>query len=680
MTSSTKKPEEETKPLTANQLARQRKKIEKDRRRKQYEDIQIQGTNNSSIVSKRSVEMLYTTKLNPEMGEWFKYFVKNPKRRSPAINRGYWIRMESIKQLILRIIEQNKDNDNIISIVNLGCGFDPVPFQLLSEFRTTQPELLKRINFIDIDYPDLVQNKLNMINESNEILSIIGESHTTHKDLGIILSTENYSLVGCNLRDSELFNRQLSTINSSATTSIFIAEVSLAYMKPEHANPVIANASKYPNSHFIILEQLLPSGVNHPFAKKMMYHFAHLRSPLGCVEKYPLISDQVERFKQYYHTVEANDLMYNWEHLTTNELKRKVSEIESFDEWEEFIIFCQHYVIVHATNTEGGEVYPSTPDKSIEEFEIDSEFIVESKPLEGFERKFPGVCNITQDKALVFGGSGQTRSNEVYEIPLTMDEQPKKLENTGEIPLARQGHTFTQINSNSALLIGGRSRPGVEYSDVYKYSINKEVEGGVWEKLGNVEETMARHSTMKLNDTQVLIFNKNGFSIYNHEKNELEKVLINGCHLSNFISSGVCYSNNVGYIVGGMKSETEPTVSDTIYKFTVKQNEGKSIEIFVEEYLKHLSMSRIGCGCHILGNKLIIAGGANPYKLLGTKLCVLTVDLDSKEIKYLPADEMLIGCGTAKLNDDGVSFVAGGGVCYSFGSYYNGVVSITKTH
>ena len=91
--------------LDASQLARQRKKIEKDRRRKQYDDLQVQGTNNSSIVSKRSVEMLYTNKLEPEMGEWFKHFVKKGKRRSPAINRGYWIRMETIKQMVTRIIK-----------------------------------------------------------------------------------------------------------------------------------------------------------------------------------------------------------------------------------------------------------------------------------------------------------------------------------------------------------------------------------------------------------------------------------------------------------------------------------------------------------------------------------------------------------------------------------------------
>ena len=124
-----------TTKLTPDQLARQRRKIEKDKRKKVYDDQQVQGTNNSSIVSKRSVEKLYSLSLQPELGEFFKYFVPKGKRRSPAINRGYWIRMESIRQMVIRIIEQNIDKS--VNIINLGCGFDPLAFQLLNIYNQT---------------------------------------------------------------------------------------------------------------------------------------------------------------------------------------------------------------------------------------------------------------------------------------------------------------------------------------------------------------------------------------------------------------------------------------------------------------------------------------------------------------------------------------------------------------
>lgn len=76
---------------------------------------QIMGTNNSSIVSKRSVERLYHPKPH-----FFQYFVRKTQRRSPTVNRGYWLRMRAIdsvvKEFLLRPTEKKK------VIINLGCG------------------------------------------------------------------------------------------------------------------------------------------------------------------------------------------------------------------------------------------------------------------------------------------------------------------------------------------------------------------------------------------------------------------------------------------------------------------------------------------------------------------------------------------------------------------------------
>lgn len=72
-------------------------------------------TNNSSIVSKRSVERLYL-----EKPHFFRYFVKKPIRRSPLINRGYWLRMHAIEQTVLRFLKEPSEKRKIV--INLGCG------------------------------------------------------------------------------------------------------------------------------------------------------------------------------------------------------------------------------------------------------------------------------------------------------------------------------------------------------------------------------------------------------------------------------------------------------------------------------------------------------------------------------------------------------------------------------
>jgi hypothetical protein len=57
------------------------------------------GTNDSSIVSKRSVERTgYNIKTAQH--QWFRHFVKKPARRAPLINLGYFVRMKAIEKVV----------------------------------------------------------------------------------------------------------------------------------------------------------------------------------------------------------------------------------------------------------------------------------------------------------------------------------------------------------------------------------------------------------------------------------------------------------------------------------------------------------------------------------------------------------------------------------------------------
>lgn len=75
----------------------------------------VMATNNSSIVSKRSVEKLYL----PEP-HFFRYFVKKPVRRAPTINRGYWLRMRAIDWVVKQFLEKSTDKGKVV--INFGCG------------------------------------------------------------------------------------------------------------------------------------------------------------------------------------------------------------------------------------------------------------------------------------------------------------------------------------------------------------------------------------------------------------------------------------------------------------------------------------------------------------------------------------------------------------------------------
>lgn len=76
----------------------------------------VMDTNNSSIVSKRSVEKLYYG----NEPEYFRYFVSKFKRRSPLINRGYWLRMKAVEHTVTRFLAEKTAKRKVV--INLGCG------------------------------------------------------------------------------------------------------------------------------------------------------------------------------------------------------------------------------------------------------------------------------------------------------------------------------------------------------------------------------------------------------------------------------------------------------------------------------------------------------------------------------------------------------------------------------
>lgn len=83
---------------------------------KHQRDELVMDTNKSSIVSKRSVEKLYYD----GEPEYFRYFVSKFKRRSPLINRGYWLRMKAVEHAVSRFLSERTAKKKVV--INLGCG------------------------------------------------------------------------------------------------------------------------------------------------------------------------------------------------------------------------------------------------------------------------------------------------------------------------------------------------------------------------------------------------------------------------------------------------------------------------------------------------------------------------------------------------------------------------------
>jgi tRNA wybutosine-synthesizing protein 4 len=101
-------------------------------------DQAVQGTNDSSILSKIS-----TSELGYFEDDSLKYFATKVVRRSPLVNRGYYIRARLIDFMIKEFLSKTSSTMPN-QILNLGAGFDS------SFFRLNSQNLLGRTLFIEV--------------------------------------------------------------------------------------------------------------------------------------------------------------------------------------------------------------------------------------------------------------------------------------------------------------------------------------------------------------------------------------------------------------------------------------------------------------------------------------------------------------------------------------------------
>ncbi|OWB73037.1 transferase activity protein [[Candida] boidinii] len=679
--------------LLKKQHERQQKKIAKDKRKKVYSDILIQGTNDSSIVSKRSVERYYTTVLERKEdkqppAEYFKHFVKKPQRRSPVINRGYWIRMEAIKTTVLKIVENSLPLKKI-NVINLGCGYDPLPFQMLDQYKNTS----WNFTTIDVDYPDLINNKCKMIDNSPELQDIIDLKEKQVHDVNspIQLRTESYAAVGCDLKNVDNFHKIMSELglDNQDSVSIFIAEVSLAYMLPQYADPVIKETSLFANSHFIILEQLLPAGVNHPFARTMLNHFNHLKAPIQCVETYPTIPHQFERFTSLgYTSVEATDLLGIWDYVVDAEVKKKISQIEAFDEWEEFMLFCQHYIILHATISNVTDLLPTNKLEPKKENQKDSKISHVAKgkisiqqdagKKDILKRKFIAGSNIDGDNFVITGGAFQSRLTD--SVLLSSKETPFMI---GKTKMSgRLSNSCVTLKDNTLYSFGGRSIPGRPLQDIWKLKHGEDKEF-VWSKLtAELPEGRSKMSAVSVSETEALIFGGSFtgelFLKFSADDDSITPMKLAGDILTHKESPSMCWNSKSksGVIFGGINQDE--SIDRYLYTFTIDKD-----TVEVKKLLENKLFARYGSKCLFINDEeILIIGGTSKDIVFNQDNTIIRVNVSTGKIQQVSINDenwsqspIFVGFEIFT-HENTVTCVGGGAVCFSFGSAWNPIFNI----
>lgn len=406
--------------------------------------------------------------------------IKKPTRRAPLINRGYYIRHKSMQYTINEFLKLASSKKNNFQIINLGCGFDPTYFHL-----EIQSKAADQLTYFDVDFPDLCDIKRDTINKKDLLREKLYNPNFIKSDgTGVKIASKKYFLIGCDLRkleDLEGIFRDIDAFKFEYPTLI-ISECVLTYILVSQSNEIIQWCSNsFPNSVLAIYEQINPDSA---FGRTMIQHFKNQNAPIFAIHQYKTLDMQKSRLKSLgFDSVFAHNMYSFWSRCLDDTERKRIAEIEWFDEYEEWEVKCRHYFVACGMK---GPFFSDNfrLDKNEREglSRISSRATYQEQKLEMPIRRW-GHCSakIGDDKYLIYGGYGAkfntNRSDtklgkfDDFLVVKSLATHPDYSAYSGG-PMPRMYASLVS-NGNDAYLYGGRDSPCRIYGDLWKYSSSK---------------------------------------------------------------------------------------------------------------------------------------------------------------------------------------------------------------
>lgn len=468
-------------------------------------------------------------------------------------------------------------------------------------------------------------------------------------------------------------------------------------------------------ARFCILEQYLPQGPDHPFAKTMLHHFNKLQASIHAIERYLTLEQHSSRFLNlgWKRLDIARNLWDLWsdDAFTPPSFRRKLDTIEPFDEWEEFALFGGHYFLLVASNAEPNNS-TETPGMSATTTHNSSEanhvakinLLHYREPADGplTPRRFTAAFSLDEDNyAVVHGGQGHQSRLSSVDV-LRQQERPFETQPCFlQAPSARMCHTITSISDKEALLVGGRGSPTQAFDDCWL------IRAGVWTKVDVLATARYRHCSVALKsegDTSQI----NGVLTFGGKTSDgtvlddwMLWTISNGWHSipvdgdgprpsARFgaVISTMGSGSSSGLLVGGMSHSG--TVEDVVWEWTLSAT--PTFRLSFKDRTNDLhnvsntAYARVGAALVHWGGSLLLIGGVSKNRIHSLSEDFLLLKYSSTEIviqrptMQLPSTwPLLVGMGVIAVSADEVLIVGGGAVCFSMGSFWNhGYFTVTK--
>lgn len=389
--------------------------------------------------------------------------------------------------------------------------------------------------------------------------------------------------------------------------------------------------------------------------------------------------------------------------LTAGE-RKKLDEVEPFDEWEEFALFGCHYFLLLAKTAGISRVPPETvpcDGDSSQAEDASGEKDLGKAFVEFFEypkgqglRRFGAALKASKDNIAIHGGHGergrlQSADSFGKHTNLTNGETNQE---PVSFPRAEvMCHTITSLGEGTDLLVGGRGSPDRPSSDCYLRTNN------TWRRVGSLPYGLYRHCAVAVPEPNsdddraigvLVLGGKTSASMtskdvlfWDHE-NQWRKLTVIGqqpCARSGaaMLESGAGY----GHLTGGI-GEDGKVLSDLWTWKISREASGDALTIEFTDSSKKLlhdngtegvwgrygaSLVRSPWGILLVGgigrdmieqkNEILVLGGDWSIRRLGMEVS--------------GPRPLFIGTQAVEIDDDNVLLLGGGAVCFSFGTFWN---------
>lgn len=119
---------------------------------------------------------------------------------------------------------------------------DVIPWQCWTRYPDECSQ--SRAVFVDVDFPDLIRNKREVVLNTPELVSRLSRVASEDVDSHVLLRSDAYYQVGVDLRHTAALEAAMASIvDPSTCLFIFVAEVSITYMETSAADALIQWAS-----------------------------------------------------------------------------------------------------------------------------------------------------------------------------------------------------------------------------------------------------------------------------------------------------------------------------------------------------------------------------------------------------------------------------------------------------